>query len=238
MIVTLLVGKFSEIDVDRLIKSYQNEFPVIVSTWKNQVTDEQIIKLKDAGFDLVLSESIESNFSINLQLKTIRAGLNFIKENYECDIIIKSRIDIYPVNYDKFIEYILNNQDDKLFVLFKVYFSFLYYLDLIVVGRKDQIFKFYNIKDSPFDAFPELYLIHTYTGLIPKTYTHEYYEKHLKFIGRDLRSRNIDFIWQRNKDNFDKCPMDFLPDYRLRVDNQDYNVSLINDLSRARYIIN
>lgn len=248
MIVTLLVGKFSDIDVPRLIHSHENEFPVIISTWRDQVTEEHITALKKANFDLVFSDAhiVDTSrgpdpkeFSINVQLKTIQAGLNFIKDKYNCEIIIKSRTDIYPINYGKMISYIksLTFDDNKLYVLYQVNIKLLYYLDLIVIGKKSNINKLFNIPDSSINVYPELYLIHYYAGYKPTEYSYEYYERHFRFIGKSLKDKDIDFAWERNKDNFDKMPMNFISDYEDRIKREDYFVHLIRDLSKAPYII-
>lgn len=247
MIVTLLVGKFSDIDVFRLISSHENEFPVIVSTWKDQVTEEHVQALEKAGFDLVLSdpETLNTNatksntFSINVQLKTIKAGLKYINEKYDYDIIIKSRTDIYPVNYNKMISYVqsLSFDDGKLLALYMVNIKLLYYLDLIIVGKKNNINKLYNIENSPLNVYPELYLIHHYAGYKPMEYTHDYYERHFRFISKTLKERHIDFVWERNKDNFDKMPMNFLSDYEERIDRENYCVNLIRDFCKAPYML-
>lgn len=240
MIVTLLVGKFSDVDVLRLISSHENEFPVIISTWKDQVTEEHVEALEKAKFDLILSEPAESDspFSVNVQLKTIQAGLKFINEKYKCNIIIKSRTDIYPTNYSKMISYVksLLFDDNKLLVLYYVNLKLLYYLDLIIIGKRDNINKFFNIENSPNNVYPELYLIHHYAGYKPSEYSHEYYDRHFRFIGKTLKEKDVDFAWERNKDNFDKMSMDFLSDYEDRIKKEDYFIHLIRDFSQAPYI--
>lgn len=249
MILTLLVGKFLDINVPRLINSYKSKSQVVVSTWSDQVTDDQIKMLKEANFDLVLNDNEEMkcsnengvicDISINLQLKTIQAGLKFIRENYDCEIIIKSRTDIYPLNYDKFLDYVSRSslhEINKLSVLFSVNINFLYYLDLIVVGKKEDIFKFFSAEYSFSHVYPELHLIHHYSGEVPSDYSYEYYEKYLNFIGNRLKELDIDFIWERNKENFNKMPMNFLIDYNERIRDENYSVFLIRDFCQAPYI--
>jgi len=207
MIITLVCGKICNSYVNNIIDSYRtvdkNSNPIIISTWQRELTEKDREHLQENGFIIVLSQNsiIQTGRSVNYQLTTINSGLEYIREKFgkSGHLIIKSRTDVFPLNWSLFLEYVLGRTNEKMGFLALIQTSILYFADMIVIGTIDQLSVFYDIPhQKPGDnRCVEIYLVENYLHFTPTSI--DEYKKHFQFIGKDLVGLGIEFWWDRFK---------------------------------------
>lgn len=215
--ITISAGTLKGVDIRQLISSYKavdkTVNPVIITTWQEDLTPE-IIQLFEENSIIVVGkdeEATETEFlkrcggvrnSINLQLFTIKNAIGYIKRNeMKSDFIIKTRNDLYGVNYEKIFDYLRGqNSNNKISVLsfFANPVEKLYFLDHFVAGPSVEMIKFYDIIYCPYQHFyPEHYLLVNYTQSNKFRLNYLEYKKIFNFMANDFDNLGIDFVWDR-----------------------------------------
>ena len=190
-----------------IIDTYANVDNVYISTWES-TPHEYVSKLKNNGFVCILSKSLPEGVyskSVNNQLFTAQAGLNFINEfTNEETIVIRTRTDITFNDYRKFINIIVagcskNKVQCLTGVIERRKGIVPYIVDYIICGKKDTVSNFYDI---PFQTntdirFPELYLLDNLLG-VGNNNIDRIKKTHVFFI-EQCAEMSIEILWDKFK---------------------------------------
>ena len=146
------------VDTFKLYRSVYSRAPIIVSTWKNEATDD--FRRACAENSVVLLENEmpadPGAFNMNLQLDSSLAGVKFVRENTAAKFVLKTRCDQRMNRFD-FLVYFKNlletfpPRGDKL--LKRIIFLGsdnsrgwpFFFIDFLSFGRVEDISKLYSI---------------------------------------------------------------------------------------------
>ena len=190
----LITGKLIPEYIDGLIYSYKHTDNKIISTWENEDQDS-INKLKANNFIVILNSLKHQNINDFRPIPIVN-GINYAKKNgYE--YILKSRTDIVSSNFIEYLKIVQQLYTDKITVISGIEtIDGIYFLDIIVSGKTDDMENFFTIKYADDNRFIEKFVLESY---INKTnLTKVDIRNHIHFSKDLCLKHNIDFIWYRN----------------------------------------
>lgn len=221
----LSTGKFS--NKEKVLESYKGyENQVVFVVWEDEEFDstsfKHIIKVP-------LKEQTFKKNSCNFQICLIKHGLNYIKNNLESSFIVKIRNDISINNIKNLIEYISNITIPKIHVLSYIRNYINYYTDFVMCGQSSLIFDtFLKLDYITYDDYPELFFIGT-----NRNSTISDLKKLLYFMKKDLKERDVDFVWHRNSGEIklikDYCDGDKKVSTEKTIEINNEEVSFLKD---------
>ena len=204
----LFTGKIEPLALDTLIehtKDMENKF---ASIWDNEFTD-YIVKLKNNNFKIIYND-IKQQSIYRPQFITVFNGLNYLKENgYE--YILRTRFDIVSPNYDKYLNLVSELYPEKITVIAGIHTSNIYFLDIIVCGKINEMCKFFELQFNNDHRSYEIFLIENYSNKI--NLTKQEINNIFNFSLNDCIINNIEFIWYRPISW--KSPLITYPDMRV-----------------------
>ena len=143
----------------KFYRSIYPNIPIVVSTWKDEATDDFRRECKENSIVLLENEPPKDRgyANLNLQLKSSYAGVKYVKENTSAKFVLKTRSD-QRINYASFLVYFKNLLDtfptkgDKLNRRIIFFSSFIsnslpfHPHDFLAFGYFEDIFKLYDIE--------------------------------------------------------------------------------------------
>ena len=170
-------------NVDKIKEAYR-EYNLIISTWEGSET------LYDANDTVIFNKIPEYRGVMNFDLQ-ILSTLRGIEEanNRGYKYVLKTRSDIIPTNFIKFIS---NLDKNKLNMFSWKHHSYYpncpgYLTDHLMVGTVEDMHTLWNIKDTTWNDVPEIQLTHRYISKL-------FDKRDIRFFINDLGIEN-DFYW-------------------------------------------
>ena len=152
------------VETFKLYRSIYPNVPIVVSTWKNEATDDFRRECRENSVVLLENEppEIAGPSNTNMQLKSSFEGVKYVRENTSAKFVLKTRTD-QRINRFDFLVYFKNlletfpPKDNKLQrrIIFLCSgatkaFSF-HFFDFLAFGHISDIFKLYDV---PFHKDP------------------------------------------------------------------------------------
>ena len=195
----VITGVLEEIFVENLIASYADIIsPLkIISTWNDQ-NEEYVNRLRMNGFVVLQSEYPKNKTSANIQIYSTQVGILYA-QNLGYEYICRSRTDIFPFNFNTFLDVIGHLYSEKITVLCGLKQEIcVYFLDVIILGPIDKMLKFFGKTVAADDSRPiEVFLSEEYYG--KNNLTKEDVKSEIHFCLKDCKENGIEFIWYRSK---------------------------------------
>lgn len=188
----LFTGKIHPSTLDILIEQTKNITEKFASIWENE-NSEYIIKLRNNNFKIIYNDIKEQGL-YKSQFITIFNGLNYLKDNgYE--YVLKTRLDIISEDYEKYLKLIINLYPERITCISGIQTDTIYFLDIIISGRIDNMCKFCALQFNSDDRYPEKFLIENYSN--KNNLTRNEIREILNFSLDICIANNIEFIWYR-----------------------------------------
>ena len=221
----LFTGKIYPEYFERFIECTKEIQNKIASIWENE-DNSYIEKLKENNFQIVINNLNEQEL-YTPQTITIYNGLNYAKEN-GFEYTLRSRFDILSNDFLKYIEKTENLFKEKITVFCGVETSELYYSQLIIIGKINDMCRFHalqSINDSRAE-FGEKFYLENYSN---KTNLNKNDIKNiLNFSLNICFENNIEFLWFR--------PESYRQHPGGRIIRSIPDMKIINEWARDIYI--
>lgn len=170
----------------------ENKF---ASIWDNE-DPAYIEALKEHNFTVILNDTKDQLIYVP-QFVPIVNGINTIKQmGYK--YILKSRVDISSFDYMKYVDEVSTLDNNKITVIagIETESDGIYFLDIIVFGRTDEMCKLYGLQVINDKRFFEKFLIENYSG--KQGLNKEDLKCYFNFSLDICKKHNIEFIWFRS----------------------------------------
>ena len=188
----LVTGQIFDGYFYKLIEQYKDIEYKIASIWENERA-EYIETLKKNNFLVVLNKISDQAFSVP-QFIPIVNGLSFCQKN-NFEFVLRTRFDILSRDYLKYLENTKHLYKDKISVISGIHTSNIYFVDFIVVGKTNEMCKFYNLQMLGDKRFIEQFCIEKYSG--KNNLTREDIRKIFHFTLPVCKENNIEYFFHR-----------------------------------------
>ena len=188
----LFTGKIRADALDILLeqtKPLPNKF---ASIWNNE-DPNHLMKLVQYGFTLIYND-INQQSLYQAQFITIVNGLHYLKEK-GFDYVVKTRLDIVSTDYPTYLELVTRLYSDKITVITGIETSSVYFLDIIVSGKINDMCSFFTLQRVTDNRYSEKFLIEQYSG--KQNLTREEIQTLFHFSYKDCVLHSIEFRWYR-----------------------------------------
>jgi len=192
----VITGLLGPLHVENLIALYKYTPNKLVSTWNDQ-PPELIKKLVENGFYVLGNKYPELRTSANLQIVCAHNGIAWaINKGFK--YVCRMRTDVFPLNFELFLEKTEAIYTEDLMVICGKETSFVYFLDIIVAGPVDKMLKFFGTLQPTGDTrIPEKFLLETYAGPGRPIVTREDVKSVFKTCLDVCKRESIEFLWVR-----------------------------------------
>jgi len=188
----LFTGIIEPLTIDILIEQTKDIKNKYASIWQNENT-EYIVKLTNNNFEIIYND-IKQQHIYKPQNITIFNGLNYLKEKgYE--YILRTRFDVVSPDYNKYLNLVSNLYFKNITVIAGIETSTIYFLDIIVSGKINDMLNFFKLQPINDDRYYEKFFIESYSNKI--NLTKEEIKNVLNFSLNNCIDNNIEFIWYR-----------------------------------------